>query len=90
MALTTCPTHKKMYASESIAEEALISAWITYEYTHGNGPIAVYLCDECGAYHLTSRGPVNKKLEQAIASGKIQRTKEINSWLNKIRRKGNF
>ena len=79
-----------MFLSESIAEEALISAWITYEYTHGNGPIGVYLCDECGSYHLTSRGPINKKLEASIASGKIQKSKEVNAWLNKIRRKGNF
>jgi hypothetical protein len=79
-----------MYPTESIAEEALISAWITYQYTHGNGPVGVYICEECGSFHLTSQGPINKKLEQAIASGKIQKSKEINAWLDKMRRKGNF
>jgi hypothetical protein len=78
-----------MYSSESIAEEALISAWITYQYTHGNGPVGVYRCDECGSFHLTSKGTMNKKLEESLSSGKIQRTKEINAWLNKIQRKRN-
>ena len=55
-----------MYPTESIAEEALISAWITYQYTHGNGPIGVYLCEDCGSYHLTSKGTINNKLQEAI------------------------
>ena len=76
-----------MYPTESIAEEALISAWITYQYTQGNGPIGVYLCEECGAYHLTSKGKINHKLQESISSGKIQRSKETDAWLNKIRRK---
>jgi hypothetical protein len=76
-----------MYPTELIAEEALISAWIAYQYTRGDGPIGVYLCEDCGSYHLTSKGTMNNKLQAAISSGKIQRSKEINTWLNKIRRK---
>ncbi|HET6540031.1 MAG TPA: hypothetical protein VFG46_06075 [Chryseolinea sp.] len=76
-----------MYPTEAIAEEALISAWITYQYTHGNGPIGVYLCEDCGSYHLTSKGIINNKLQEAITTGKIQKNKEINTWLDKIRRK---
>jgi hypothetical protein len=85
--LSACPTHKKMYPTESIAEDALISAWTTYQYTRGQGPIGVYLCEECGSYHLTSKGTINNKLQESIASGKIQRNKEIDAWLDKIRRK---
>jgi hypothetical protein len=85
--LETCPTRKKMYSAEAIAEEALISAWVTYQYAPGDGPIGVYLCEDCGAYHLTSKGIANSKLQEAIASGKIERSKEINTWLNKIRNK---
>ena len=76
-----------MYPTESIAEEALISAWIAYQYMRGDGPIGVYLCEDCGSYHLTSKGTMNNKLQEAISSGKIQRSKEINTWLGKIRRK---
>jgi hypothetical protein len=76
-----------MYPTESIAEEALISAWTTYQYTRGDGPVGVYLCEDCGSYHLTSKGAINLKLQEAITSGKIQKSKEINAWLDKIRRK---
>jgi len=76
-----------MYPTESIAEDALISAWTTYQYTRGQGPIGVYFCKECGSYHLTSKGTINNKLQESITSGKIQRSKEIEAWLDKIRRK---
>lgn len=76
-----------MYTSEDIAEEALIAAWITYDYPAGNGPMGVYLCEECGSYHLTSSGTMNKKLAEHIAAGKIQKSKDANSWLDKIKRR---
>jgi hypothetical protein len=79
-----------MYASESLAEEALISAWTTYNYSSGNGPVGIYLCPDCGAYHLTSKGPMNKKLAEHLTTGKIQKSKEANSWMDKIKRKGKF
>jgi hypothetical protein len=85
--LTACPTRKKMYSTEAVAEEALISAWITYQYKGGNGPIGVYLCEECGSYHLTSKGAMNTKLEEYIALGKIERGADVEAWLDKIRRK---
>lgn len=86
--MNKCPTRKKTYSSEIIAEDALIQASITYHYTQGNGPIAVYKCDECGFYHLTSTGPMNKKLSDMIASGELQKLKVAGSWLDKIKRKG--
>ena len=88
LALNSCPTHKKTYPTEAIAEGALIAAWVAYNYTQGNGPIGVYVCEDCGAYHLTSKGLINKKLEEYIASGKIRRDKDVNTWLDKIKRKG--
>jgi hypothetical protein len=77
-----------MYPSEIIAEEALISAWIAYSYTKGNGPIGVYLCADCGSYHLTSKGVMNQKLAEQLTSGKIQQNKEANKWLDKINKHG--
>jgi hypothetical protein len=85
--MNKCPTHKKTYSTEPIAEDALIQAWITYHYAQGNGPVGVYKCDECGFYHLTSKGPMNKKLSDMIASGEIKKLKEAGSWLDKIKRK---
>jgi hypothetical protein len=79
-----------MYATESLAEEALISAWTTYNYPQGHGPIGIYLCQDCGAYHLTSKGIMNKKLAEHLATGKIQKSKEANNWLDKLKRKGRF
>ncbi len=76
-----------MYPSETIAEEALISAWTTYSYTEGNGPIGVYLCEDCGSYHLTSKGNTNRKLAEHLATGKLQQNKEANKWLEKLNQK---
>ena len=82
-----CPSNKKVYSSKEIAEEALIEAHTQFEYTRGSGPIAVYECEDCKYYHLTSQGPMNQKLEQLMKDGKIQRQKEANQWLNKIKRR---
>lgn len=82
----SCVTGKKMYTTAEIAEDALIEARIHYEYTAG-GPIAVYQCDDCGHYHLTSRGPMNEKLARYIADGKIKLHKEANRWADKIKKR---
>lgn len=82
-----CVTHKKVYLTETLAEEALIGARTAYNYTRDNGPVAVYRCDDCGYYHLTSRGPMNLKLEQLIKGGTIDRQKEADAWLNKLKHK---
>jgi hypothetical protein len=82
-----CVTRKKMYPSPEIAEEVLIQAWSTYEYAPGSGPVAVYQCEDCGQYHLTSSGEMNPRLAQYIKEGKIKLQKEANQWLNKIKKK---
>ena len=82
-----CISGKRMYGSQQVAEDALIEAWTRFDFTLKNGPVAVYRCDDCGEYHLTSRGPVNQRLSQAIAEGKIQRQKEADQWTDKFKRK---
>jgi hypothetical protein len=77
-----------MYPTDAIAEEALLAAWATYTYRTGDGPVAVYRCDDCGSYHLTSKGPMNQRLAQALASGDISRQKDSDAWMNKIKRTG--
>jgi hypothetical protein len=83
-----CPSGKRIFESESFAEEALIELWSKNEYVAESAPQAVYKCDDCGNFHLTSRGPMNSKLQEAIKSGKIKLNREANKWLNKINRKG--
>jgi hypothetical protein len=82
-----CVSNKKVYLTEDIAEQALIEAHTQFEYTRGSGPVAVYPCDDCGYYHLTSQGPMNKTLERLLMDGKIQRQKEANQWMNKLKKR---
>ena len=84
--MPTCISHKKSYPSLAFAEDALVEAWIKFEYTQGSGPIAVYKCEDCGEYHFTSKGLMNEKLSSALATGKIKREREGNDWLNKLKK----
>jgi hypothetical protein len=85
--MKTCVSGKKAYSTQAIAEEVLIEAHTRYDYGRTTGPIAVYLCDDCGQYHLTSQGQMNERLEQYLKEGKIKRSKEANQWESKWRRK---
>ena len=75
---------KKKYPTQEIAEDALIEARTAYDYPNGGGPVGVYLCDECGQYHLTSQGAINPKLAEYIQAGKLKLNKEANLWLGKL------
>ena len=77
-----------MFLTEAIAEDALVAAWITYGFKEGQGPIAVYRCDECGGFHLTSKGSVNPKLAEHLRRGEIKKRQEENEWIEKLKRKG--
>jgi hypothetical protein len=82
-----CVTGKKMYPTQEIAEEALIGAHTRFQYPSGGGPVAVYQCADCGRYHLTSRGPMNGKLADQMASGKIKLQKEADAWESRFRKR---
>ena len=81
-----CVTNKKVYPTREVAEDALIEARIKFEYASGSGPVGVYQCEDCGYYHLTSKGPVNENLAQQLAEGKIKLQKEANRWLGKMKK----
>lgn len=76
-----------MFASVELAEDVLIELWTKNDYTDNNAPIAVYKCEDCGYYHLTSRGPMNSKLASLIGSDKFKIMKEANRWLDKWKKK---
>lgn len=82
-----CSSGKKIYATKELATEALIEARIQFEYGSGKGPVAVYRCDDCSYFHLTSQGSMNEKLKNYLATGKIDKQKEANRWLAKFKHK---
>jgi hypothetical protein len=82
-----CSSHKKVYATKEIAEDALIEAHTQFDYGRGNGPVAIYQCEDCGYYHLSSKGVINEKLDKYLKEGKIQKQKEANWWMNKMKKK---
>jgi hypothetical protein len=87
MARSSCITGKIRYASNQLAEDALIELWTKRDYPEGNGPIAVYKCEDCGDYHHTSRPPMNEQLSKALASDKMKLQREANKWLDKFKHK---
>jgi hypothetical protein len=81
----TCRTGKRVYQTETLAEEALVDSHSSNRYS-GTGPISVYRCDECGYYHFTSKGPMNKRLAEALSNGKIKRQQQAAEWSRKWRK----
>lgn len=85
--MLTCSTKKKVYQSREQAVHALLDARVKYDFTRGNGPVAVYQCDECGYYHLTSKGPTDEALTKKLSNGEIARQKEADRWLDKFKKR---
>ena len=71
--MKNCPSGKRIYVSQTLAEDALIDAWIRSAHKPGNGPVNVYLCEDCGNFHFTSKGNMNTRLKAELDSGQIAR-----------------
>ncbi len=80
-----CSTGKRVYLTESLAEDALIDAHSRNDYS-GSGPVNIYRCEECGYYHFTSKGMMNEKLASQISNGKMKNQQEANRWMRKLRK----
>ena len=78
-----CPTQKRLYYSEAMAEDALIEARIRFV---NNSAVGVYHCDDCGQWHLTSQGPMNARLKSKLDDGSISRENDAIDWEKKFRR----
>ncbi len=78
-----CSYGKRSYSSEAIAVEALIEAHVHFNYGKRSGPVAVYQCDECGQFHLTSTGTINEKLQQYLADGTLEKLRRARVWSDK-------
>lgn len=81
-----CSSGKRAYGSESLAVEALIEAHIQFNYRSGSGPVSIYLCDECGQYHLTSKGLMNERLTAALKDGTIARQRAAVQWQERFKK----
>lgn len=88
--MKTCPTGKKSFVTAQLAEDALIGAWTSYEYTVPSAPVTIYQCEDCGQFHFTSKGEMNKRLAELIASGRLQRMRQADQWEHRLRNKGKF
>lgn len=84
--MKACPSGKKGFSTESLAIDALIDANIRYEYPRGDGPVAIYRCEDCGQYHLTSRGPEHARLTECRNNGSLARSKEAYHWTTKLKK----
>jgi hypothetical protein len=82
-----CPTGKVSYSSLSLAEDALIDSWSRNNFTPTNGPINVYVCDDCGTYHFTSKGTINTRLKTELDSGLINKQRLAFDLEIKLRRR---
>lgn len=82
-----CVSGKKLFLSQQLAEDVLIELWTHHEYAAGQGPIAVYKCDDCGYYHLTSREPINEKLAHFLSDNKLKHIREAGKWIDKFKRR---
>jgi hypothetical protein len=82
-----CVSGKKIFASQLLAEDVLIELWVKNDYTPGSAPIAVYRCDDCGSYHLTSRPPMNARLAEMISSDKFKLQKQGYLWEKRLKGK---
>jgi hypothetical protein len=80
-----CPSGKRLFTTLTQAEDALLETHIVYEYKSGQGPVAVYKCEDCGYYHFTSRGPMNERLQQALQSGQLQVWQRAQKWNQKLK-----
>jgi len=82
-----CVTGKNAYATQELAEEALLHAHTRLDFAKGRGPVSVYRCDDCGYFHLTSKGPINPALDHYLRTEKFERDKQATGWLNKLKHK---
>lgn len=87
MSALKCVSGKYRYPSQLLAEDALIELWSRNDYPAGRGPVSVYQCEDCGDFHFTSKGEMNPRLLEAIASKKISLQKEANKWLDKFKKR---
>jgi hypothetical protein len=82
----SCVTGKRQYNTQAQAEEGLITARSRFVFRDDSGPINVYQCDDCGAWHLTSKGAKSPVLEDPEIQKNISQQHEAEYWSRKFGR----
>ena len=80
-----CSSGKNSYDTLGLAEEALIQNHIRHYHRTNGGPINVYLCRDCGAYHFTSKGEIHPVLLDEESLNKIKKEQQADYWERKLR-----
>ncbi|MFZ9981664.1 MAG: hypothetical protein ACO3FI_06520 [Cyclobacteriaceae bacterium] len=81
-----CSSGKTYYDSEVQAVEALLFVWSQISFRDGEGPVTVYCCDDCGGFHLTSKGDMHERLKELLKSGRLDNLREAARWEHKFRK----
>lgn len=82
-----CSSGKNIYYTEQLALDALIDANVQFDFGNRTGPIAFYRCDDCGQFHLTSKGQMNDKLKQMMHDGILAKMKRAADWDKKFKKR---
>ena len=81
----SCPSGKRLFENQAIAEEALLQNHIMNDHRRGGGPINVYLCNDCGSWHFTSKGIRNGLLDDPEIIRKIESAKRAFEWERRLK-----
>lgn len=80
-----CTSGKRIYESESLAEEALIQNHIFNNYRAGEGPRNFYPCEDCGYWHFTSKGEKHFLFSDPDILKRIKDERRSNYWERHLR-----
>lgn len=83
--MRTCSSRKIGYSSSGAAVTALLEMHRKSAFSSGEGPQNVYRCHLCDQYHMTSRGPAIRELQQKGNSQSDKTQNDINYWTNKFK-----
>ncbi|WP_258102874.1 hypothetical protein [Marinoscillum sp. MHG1-6] len=81
----SCVSGKRIYETQSEAEEALVEAWINFNFNESSGPRAIYQCQDCDRFHFTSQGEMNEHLKERLDNGYIEKQRRAREWERKLR-----
>jgi hypothetical protein len=73
--------NKRSYLTENLALDALIEARIRFVQ---NSSVTIYQCEDCGQWHLTSRGNVHPRLAKELESGNVEKSRLAYQWEKKL------
>lgn len=83
--MSRCSSNKNSYETEDLAIEALLQNHIRNFHRTNGGPINIYTCRECGLYHFTSKGEINKALLDESNKKRIKKEQQADYWERKLR-----